>query len=107
MEDFYREFGQRLRQARERPNVSLTQQDLAERVGLSRTSITNIEKGKQHTSLHMLFKLASALDVSPVDLLPDTKHAFADQISLVTKIGKLPTISRTTRELLQRTVSRG
>jgi transcriptional regulator with XRE-family HTH domain len=106
MEAFYREFGRRLRQTREQGNVALTQHDLAERVGLSRTSITNIEKGKQHISLHMLFKLANALGIAPTELLPDPQFALPEQVSLATRIGKLP-ISRTNKELLQRTVSRG
>ena len=64
----YREFGDRLRN--QRKNSKLTQDGLAERVGLSRTSITNIEKGRQHITLHMLYILSDVLGVSPVDLLP-------------------------------------
>lgn len=48
----------------------LTQEKLGRLVGLSRTSITNIEKGRQHVSLHHLFALAEALKVSPEALLP-------------------------------------
>jgi transcriptional regulator with XRE-family HTH domain len=65
---FYAEVGRRVRQARER--VGLTQEDLAARVSLSRTSVTNIEKGRQKLLLHTLYGLAAALQVSPVALLP-------------------------------------
>lgn len=51
----------------------MTQEKLGALVGLSRTSITNIEKGRQHVSLHHLFALAKALKVSPEALLPAVK----------------------------------
>jgi transcriptional regulator with XRE-family HTH domain len=44
-------------------------------VGLKRTSVTNIERGKQHIALHQLFLLASAVGAAPEDLLPDTQAA--------------------------------
>jgi transcriptional regulator with XRE-family HTH domain len=65
----YREFGRSLRTAREA--ADLTQKDVAERVGLSRTSVTNIERGSQHIALHQLFLLADAVGVEPSALLPD------------------------------------
>lgn len=48
----------------------MTQEKLGRVVGLSRTSITNIEKGRQHVSLHQLFAIAEALRVRPAALLP-------------------------------------
>ncbi len=70
----YEEFGRGLRSARKAAN--LTQEALAERVGLSRTSITNIEKGRQHVSLHMLFTLAAAIGVELVELLPQKEASY-------------------------------
>ena len=52
-------------------NAKLTQEIVAGRVGLSRTSITNIEKGRQHVSLHLFLYLASAVGAHPTELLPD------------------------------------
>jgi transcriptional regulator with XRE-family HTH domain len=69
MEELYRAFGQQLRRMRQRSR--LTQEQLGRRVGLSRTSITNMEKGMQHASLHHLFEFAKALGVTPADLLPE------------------------------------
>lgn len=66
---FYAEFGAKLRLARE--NAGLTQKELAERVELPRTSVTNIEHGRQRIALHQLVQLASALGTEPLDLLPD------------------------------------
>jgi transcriptional regulator with XRE-family HTH domain len=68
MDQLYREFGRILRQRRK--EARLTQDDVANRVGLSRTSITNIEQGRQHVSLHMLYGLADAIGAQPHDLLP-------------------------------------
>ena len=73
MERLYTEFGRLLRE--KRIAGRLTQQAVAERVGLNRTSITNIELGKQHIPLHMLFELASAVSTSPDELLPSEKFA--------------------------------
>lgn len=66
---FYAEVGRRVRRARER--AGLTQDALASRVSLSRTSVTNIEKGRQKVLLHMLCNLADALGVTPEVLMPE------------------------------------
>ena len=65
---FYKEFGKTLKNLRR--NVEITQSELSQRVGLSRTSVTNIEKGRQKVPLHFLYIFASALGVEPSDLLP-------------------------------------
>ena len=70
---FYREFGQRLRNARTAAKIS--QENLGARVGLNRTSISNIEKGRQRLLVHQLPVLARVLDVSPEDLLPASPSA--------------------------------
>ena len=84
---FYRAFGSKLRQARKA--AGLTQQVLAERVGLSRPSITNIELGNQQIPLHMIESFASVLGMKPCELLPEGARgqetrqlpkALADQI---------------------------
>jgi transcriptional regulator with XRE-family HTH domain len=64
----YRVFGARLRELREEKSV--TQEELARRVDLSRTSITNIEKGRQRVMLHQMVDLARALEAEPQTLLP-------------------------------------
>jgi transcriptional regulator with XRE-family HTH domain len=70
---FYTEVGRRVRQARE--TAGLTQDTLATRVALSRTSVTNIEGGRQKMLLHTLWELAAALGVEPAALLPDARNA--------------------------------
>jgi transcriptional regulator with XRE-family HTH domain len=64
----YREFGRLVRLHRK--HLRLSQGELGKRVGLSRTSITNIEQGRQKIPLHQLFALSEALRASPEALLP-------------------------------------
>lgn len=70
---FYTEIGRRVRLARER--IGLTQDSLATQVMLSRTSVTNIEKGRQKVLVHTICRLAGALNIPPADLLPNTPLA--------------------------------
>ena len=65
---FYQEFGRALRQARE--DAGLTQEALGQTVGLSRTSITNIERGIQPVAIHTLLRLGRAVHKKPAELLP-------------------------------------
>jgi transcriptional regulator with XRE-family HTH domain len=73
VDQFYEHFGQRVRSAR--LNLGLNQEALGHRVGLERSSISNVEKGRQRVQLHMLLEFAAALDVKPLQLLPDTSAA--------------------------------
>jgi transcriptional regulator with XRE-family HTH domain len=73
MDDLYAQFGRQLRAARS--EAKLTQQEVAERVGLTRTSVTNIERGMQHINLRQLYLLAAAVGLHPIHLLPDPEEA--------------------------------
>jgi transcriptional regulator with XRE-family HTH domain len=64
----YRTIGQLVRTARER--AELTQEELGARVGLTRTSITNVERGRQKIQVHTLCAIADALGVPCSALLP-------------------------------------
>jgi len=68
-EPVYVSFGEIVREHRLRRGW--TQTDLAERVGLSRTSITNIEIGRQRILLSDLFDFAAAFGVSPKSIFND------------------------------------
>src|SRR5690606_32736521 len=69
IDSLYRAFGNLVRLHRER-HQDMTQEKLGTLVGLSRTSIVNIEKGRQHIALHQIFVFAGALKVRPEALLP-------------------------------------
>ena len=64
----YQEFGILLASARRRSHLSQAQ--LGARMGLSRTSVTNIECGRQPVQLHQLYLFASALKTDLSKLLP-------------------------------------
>ena len=52
-----------------RRSRKLTQEQLADRVGLTRTSVTNIELGSQGVSVTLLVDLARSMDADPVEIL--------------------------------------
>jgi transcriptional regulator with XRE-family HTH domain len=65
---FYAEFGRRLREARD--EAGLSQRELAERLGLTRGSVANVEAGRQGLALHVFNRACEVLTVSPERLLP-------------------------------------
>lgn len=81
MDNFYAAFGTRLKSARNRANMS--QSDLAKRVSLSRTSITNIERGHQQVSLKLAVSLARELHVQ-LDELLESGHS-QNEVSRLTE----------------------
>lgn len=70
MDWFYEQFGLSVRRAR--LDMGLNQEALGQRVGLQRSSISNIEKGRQKVQLHMLLEFAAALNVAPAALIPES-----------------------------------
>ncbi len=74
----YEEIGRLIFKARDKKG--LTQEQLAAKIDLKRTSITNIEKGRQQLLVHMLLKIAGALDVEIGSLIPNTADTDNDQM---------------------------
>lgn len=62
----YRELGSAIRRRREL--LGLSQSSLATRVGMARTTITNIESGGQSLMVHQLVEIANALRMSAPEL---------------------------------------
>jgi len=48
----------------------ISQEKFAEKLGLSRTSVTNIETGRQAVTMNKLFKICETLGVESKELLP-------------------------------------
>ncbi len=63
----YKDFGMRVRTLRRKQ--SMTQEDLAEKAGLSPSFIGHIERGTRIASLETLVELCNALQTSPQYLL--------------------------------------
>jgi transcriptional regulator with XRE-family HTH domain len=65
---FYKQIGTNIRKCRARLNLS--QNALGKLVGMTRTSLTNIESGRQHPPLHTFCEIAEQLKVDVLELLP-------------------------------------
>jgi transcriptional regulator with XRE-family HTH domain len=69
-DDLYGELGRRIRAARESSGEKLSQEKLARRLKLSRASIVNIEAGRQHAPIHLLWQIAEILGTDLTLLIP-------------------------------------
>lgn len=52
-----------------RASLGLTQEQLAERSGLSQQYLSGLERGKRNPTILTLYELAVALNVEPIELL--------------------------------------
>jgi transcriptional regulator with XRE-family HTH domain len=68
-ESVYHHIGALIRSRRKKFKPRLTQEKLANRIGISRASLANIEIGRQTVPVHQLYAFAEALDLSPSDFL--------------------------------------
>ena len=69
--ELYRRLGREV--AKRRQELGLTQSDVAEKLGLSRASLANLENGRQRIMVHQLFALVNALKLKSIlDLVPET-----------------------------------
>jgi DNA-binding XRE family transcriptional regulator len=66
----YRAVGRKIRTARERSEPKLSQDKLAKRLGISRVSVVNIEAGRQHAPLSLLWQIAEILETELALLIP-------------------------------------
>lgn len=73
----YAEIGKRIFEAR---NGKMTQEQLADKISLKRTSITNIEKGKQQLLVHTLIDIAQKLEVEVNSLIPKASEKESIQV---------------------------
>jgi transcriptional regulator with XRE-family HTH domain len=67
-DELYGEVGRRLRQAR--VTQGLSQERLAQQLGVSRASVVNIEAGRQRAPLHLLWQFSEALGTDLSLLVP-------------------------------------
>jgi transcriptional regulator with XRE-family HTH domain len=68
IEPEYRVLGMQLALARR--SAGLTQREVAERAGIGRPTLANIEKGRQRVLYHQFLDIADALGSDPRELLP-------------------------------------
>ena len=76
-ESLYRHIGALIRSHRKKFKPRWTQEKLANRLGISRASLANIEIGRQTIPVHQLYAFAEALKLSPADFLLPANDAGA------------------------------
>jgi transcriptional regulator with XRE-family HTH domain len=67
--ELYQEIGRRVRSLRQN-KLDITQDQLAERLGISRPSLANIESGRQKMSVDQLLTFSNILGIGPLELIP-------------------------------------
>src|SRR4029450_1386319 len=68
-------FGQRVRQ--HRPELALTQEDFAQRVGIATETVSKIERGARRPSKHVAERMAQVLELSAEDRVAFVRAARA------------------------------
>lgn len=76
---FYQILGESIK--KHRNLQKLTQEQLAFEINLTRTSVVNIEQGRQHPPLHLLVEIARTLHVT-LEILVPTESAFSTDTML-------------------------
>ncbi len=87
----YEEIGMRVKDARLKADIK--QETLADYAGLTRSSIANIESGKQKPSIHILMLIAKCLDIDYTILIPTSDVIKHNHIA--NKINKKEIVSTT------------
>lgn len=102
----YRELGARIR--RYRVEAGLSQAALAGAVNASRTSIANLEAGRQRPPLHVLYQIAGKLERPLADLLPSLAELEASigAVPLEVSVGtQVRPVDRRTVQFLNRVIA--
>lgn len=86
--------------------LDLPQQKIAEELGISRTSITNIEAGTQRPPVHLLYSLCEVLGLEIREVLPPLSDVQINDDELVEVYGDVaklpPKAASLARDLAQR-----
>ena len=104
IDSFYASVGGKVRLARVAADVS--QELLAQRVGLTRSSIANLEAGRQRVALHLFFLIADALNKGVCELLPSEGSRPHNQPNLVNIDNKLVDSPETMRNFVHGAIAR-
>ena len=100
---FYKLVGAKVRSAR--IEAGLSQATLAGQVGLTRSSVANLEAARQRTSLYHFVLISRALGAEVSELLPDEPGTYDSQLmsSLQNELADLP---ETAQEFVRGAVAR-
>ena len=92
-DELYKKIGLMIREKRQNHEHPLSQENLARRLGMSRTSVVNIELGKQHIQIHTLYQLAEILGIDALELLPSSETNNKVKITSEKELSKKERIS--------------
>ncbi len=84
----YKLVGERIK--KRRIELEMTQEDLAKCIGILRTSVANIESGRQRAPLNILYKICGILKIEPNNLMPTMNEVSASTVVSTMKDGGLP-----------------
>ena len=102
---FYVAVGRKVKSVRIEAGISQTL--LAQKIGFNRSSIANLEAGRQRIALHLFFLIAEALGTPPAKLLPDIQlMEEAGSIAIENLNSHLVGTSETTQDFVRGTIAR-
>ncbi len=100
-ERLYVLIGDRIRRIREAQTPRMSQNDLAKILGLQRTSVTNIELGKQKPTLDTLLRLCEHFSLEIEAFVPKVRDVALIQARSVVVGGKAQDVGAKTANLLR------
>lgn len=71
----YKLIGERIKKMRS--DLQLSQEELSQRISITRTSISNIELGRHQAPLHILYEIAKAVNTQIHYLIPADQEVVA------------------------------
>lgn len=90
---FYKGIGKNIKEWRKLKKIG--QEDLADKISISRSSLSNIEIGNHQPTIHVIYEIALALDCDITDILPSLNLYKSSQTQIDKKyediINSLPT----------------
>lgn len=98
---FYEELGAAIRTRREA--LGMTQAELGSRIELSRTSVTNLECGRQRLLIDQFCKLADVLGCDREELLSAAVAAAAEDEPPMADLSSMPTVAEFVEKTLRST----
>lgn len=97
--ELYKRIGTLIRERRQA--LGMSQIQLGKAIGMLRTSITNIEAGRQRVPIHVLYQLSQVLKIDAVALLPANAEVEQAESITVNIEGVTRDVSPKTAEFLR------
>lgn len=105
IDQFYRIVGKNVKAARIEAGISQT--ILAQRIGFNRSSIANLEAGRQRIAVHLFFLIAEAIGANPATLFPDIRLLeMGDSTTIQNLSEHLIGASETSQDFVRETIAR-